>query len=284
MRDDFSEIYLALRRKGLLVSLFTNATLVREEHVELFRQCPPRDVEVTVYGATAETYERVTRRPGSFAAFERGLGLLLNGGIGVRLKAVAMRSNVHELPDIARFCRERTKDYFRFDPHLTLRLDHDEGRNREILAERLGPDEVVGLERSDPQRQAALRTNCALLVGADDRGPSDRIFVCGAGVNGFSVGWDGRFRLCSSLGHPDTTYDLRRGSLREAWEQVVPRVRDMRSRRAEFLDKCGRCPVINLCQWCPAHAELETGELDACPESFCQGAQARARSLKPTTE
>ena len=67
------------------------------------------------------------------------------------------------------------------------------------------------------------------------------------------------FRLCSSLWHPDCVYNLRRGSLRDAWEQLVPRVRGMRSQNREFLKKCHACPLINLCLWCPAHAYLETG-------------------------
>ena len=80
LRQDFAEIYLMLKRKGLLVSVFTNACLVTEEHVALFKNYPPRDLEVTVYGITQETYERVTRRPGSYAAFRRGLDLLLEAG------------------------------------------------------------------------------------------------------------------------------------------------------------------------------------------------------------
>ena len=79
LREDFFEIYLALKRLGLLVSVFTNACLVTREHLALFTKYPPRDLEVTVYGVTPETYERVTRRPGSFAAFRRGLDLLLQG-------------------------------------------------------------------------------------------------------------------------------------------------------------------------------------------------------------
>jgi MoaA/NifB/PqqE/SkfB family radical SAM enzyme len=50
MRDDFTELYLLLKRKGLLLSVFTNACCVTEEHVKLFRDYPPRDVEVSVYG------------------------------------------------------------------------------------------------------------------------------------------------------------------------------------------------------------------------------------------
>ena len=73
LREDFFEIYLGLQRLGLVVSVFTNACLVTPRHVELFRKYPPRDLEVTVYDASRETYEEVTRRPGSFAAFRSSL-------------------------------------------------------------------------------------------------------------------------------------------------------------------------------------------------------------------
>jgi MoaA/NifB/PqqE/SkfB family radical SAM enzyme len=52
LRDDFTDIYLMLKRKGLLVSLFTNATLIKREHIDLFKKYPPRDIEVSVYGAS----------------------------------------------------------------------------------------------------------------------------------------------------------------------------------------------------------------------------------------
>ena len=93
LRPDFEKIYLTLKRLGLLVSVFTNATLIKKAHIELFRRYPPRDIEVTIYGVTEETYERVTRKPGSFAAFMQGLDRLFKSGINVRLKAMTLRSN-----------------------------------------------------------------------------------------------------------------------------------------------------------------------------------------------
>jgi sulfatase maturation enzyme AslB (radical SAM superfamily) len=57
----------------------------------------------------------------------------------------------------------------------------------------------------------------------------------------------------------------------------------MRSRREEFLKKCRRCPIINLCLWCPAHAHLETGEMDKPVDYFCEVARARAASLQKKT-
>jgi len=281
LRADFSEIYLMLKKKGLLVSLFTNACLVTEEHVRLLKAYPPRDIEVTVYGVTRETYENITRRPGSFAAFRRGLDLLLNNDFKVRLKAMAMRSNLHQLPAIAAFCRRHTMDYFRFDPLLHLRYDGDSGRNQEIRRERLSPDEIVALEQADAERSGFLEKNCDhYIFPGHDHKDCRHLFYCGAGNAGFTVSPEGHFRLCSSLWHPDCVYDLKKDTLAEAWNDFVPRVRDRSSANPEFLEKCRSCPIINLCLWCPAHAYLESGRLDAWCDYFCQVAHARAAAIQ----
>ena len=282
LRKDFSEIYSMLKRKGLLVSLFTNAQCITGEHVELFLKYPPRDIEITVYGVTRETYERVTRTPGSFDAFMRGLERLMSAGIPVRLKAMALRSNVSELTEIARFCRERTKDYFRFDPLLHLRFDRDPGRNEEIRSERLSPEEIAALDTADEKRAVALRSGCADLTQSEP--PADangnHLFRCGAGNGNFCAGYDGMFRLCSALCHPDCTADLRKQNLRDIRHTLVPKVHNMRSERKEYAEACGVCPLFNLCMWCPAHAHLETGQLDGAVPYFCEIAKARANALK----
>lgn len=281
LRKDFFDIYLALRKKGLLVSLYTNATLIDEKHIRFFKNHPPRDIEVTVYGVTRETYEKVTRVPGSFDAFIRGLGLLLESGVNIRLKAMALRSNMHELPRIAAFCRARTKDYFRFDPFLHYRFDRDPERNEDIEAERLTPEEIVELEQADAERFGALEKHRdEFVVPEFAESECAHLFRCGAGKRNFVVGHDGNFKICQSLLHPDFLYDLRSGSLAEAWTGFVPRVLERRSGRSDYLARCARCPIVNLCLWCPANAHLESGELDAPVEYFCSVAHAREAALK----
>lgn len=281
LRDDFADIYLGLKKKGLLVSVFTNACLITPNHVALFQNYPPRNIEVTVYGTTRETYERVTRKPGSFTAFRRGLDLLLKAGVRVRLKAMALRSNAHELPAIARFCRQNSKDFFRFDPFLYQRYDGNPQRNEEISLERLSPAEIVVIEQADEERSSALAKHCHELIEIEfARRRSNKLFFCGAGAGQFSVSYDGLFRLCPSLWHPDCLYDLRKGTLDEAWHKLVPAVRAMRSRRKQFLRKCRVCSLNNLCMWCPACAYLEHGRMDAWCKYFCDVAHARAKAIE----
>ncbi len=280
LRPDFADIYLYMKKKGLLVSVFTNAVLITDEHIRLFRKYPPRDIEVSVYGVTEKTFGDVTHKPAAFQRFKHGLDLLLESGVEVRLKAMALRSTYHELPDIARFCREKTKDYFRFDPLLHLRFDGNDLRNREIAGERLSPAEVVEIERADPERLAALQNHCDRLINPHFAETTcTHLFHCGAGKTSVTVSSDGILRLCSSLWHPDCVYDLRKGTLQDAWRNFIPAVRDLRSHRKEFLENCQVCPLVNLCLWCPAHAHLETGELDAPVENFCMLAHARAEAL-----
>lgn len=280
IRDDFEAIYLGLKKTGLLISIFTNACLLQKKHVELFKRYPPHDIEVTVYGVTKKTYEAVTRRPGSFDAFMQGLNLLLENGLKMRLKAMALRSNVHELPQIADFCRARTKDYFRFDPVLHLRLDRDPARNEEIKSERFTPQEIVALERGDPERFHAMEKGCSKLINSEFcRIKCNHLFRCGIGIGSFVLGNDGNLRLCLDLQHPDCIYDLRKGSLTDYWQNFVPKVRDLHSSKKEFLKTCRVCPIINLCSGCPAHAYLEEGSMDAQVPYFCQVAHARAEAL-----
>jgi radical SAM protein with 4Fe4S-binding SPASM domain len=281
LRPDFCELYLYLKRKGLLVTVFTNATLITGEHVELFKKYPPRKLEISVYGVTRETYENLTRVPGTFDKFMHGLNLLLEAGIRVTLKTMAIRSNYHELSEIARFCRERT-DYFRFDPWLHLRLDRRPDRNEEIRQERLTPEEFVALEKADSQRWKELTTD-----GLQQPTPSPdllrngkaKLIRCGSGRGRFAISYDMKFRACSSLSDKNWEYDLRKGSIKEAYYEFIERLRAIESTNLEYIRKCHICPLINICLWCPANSYLETGELDEPVEYFCQVAQARARAM-----
>ena len=81
----------------------------------------------------------------------------------MRLKAMALRSNVHEMAAMGDFCRAHTKDFYRFDPLLHLRYDGDPARNDLIRAERLSTEEIVALERADEERLGALQARCRRL-------------------------------------------------------------------------------------------------------------------------
>ena len=74
LREDFEDIYIYAKRKGMLITLFTNGTLVNTKIAEMLKDYPPFLVEITLYGATAKTYEKITGVQGSFTQCIKGIG------------------------------------------------------------------------------------------------------------------------------------------------------------------------------------------------------------------
>jgi radical SAM protein with 4Fe4S-binding SPASM domain len=297
LRSDFTDIYMSLKRKGFLITVFTNASLINDRHIQLFKEYPPRDLEVTVYGITQETYEAVTRVPGSFKAYKRGLDLLFSNGIDVTLKAMALRSNQHELKAITEFCENRSKRPFRFDLFLHLRYDRNPLRNEEIKQERLTPEEIVALEMSDKKRLESNLKNYENLIFPEGPSYEERIssqevkvreeyeyfrklFRCGIGMSDFAISYEGQLRLCTVLCAPETTFNLRAGSLQKGLESLRTKIRAMNTNSNEILKTCKSCNIVNLCMWCPATAFLETGNLEGEVPYFCAVAHARAAALE----
>ena len=151
MRDDFPEIYRHAKENGLLVTLFTNGTIVTEKIVELFCELPPVEVEISIYGATAEVYESITRVPGSYEKCMRGIRGLLDRGIRVNLKTILMTINRHEFSAMENMARELGVR-FRFDAAISPCIDGD----KTPLSLRVPPEEAIEKEMSDPAKVQRL--------------------------------------------------------------------------------------------------------------------------------
>ena len=65
-RNDFSEIYIYTKKKGFIVELLTNATLITQEHIDIFNEYPPANISISMYGKDENTYRKVTNTQGSF--------------------------------------------------------------------------------------------------------------------------------------------------------------------------------------------------------------------------
>jgi MoaA/NifB/PqqE/SkfB family radical SAM enzyme len=108
LRPDFKKIYQALSKLGFIITIYSNATLLTPEIVEWLSRTPPNKIEITIYGASADTYAAVT---GSGRAYQRaldGVSMLLNAGIETRLRTTVVRSNKYDLKNIAKYAEQLT--------------------------------------------------------------------------------------------------------------------------------------------------------------------------------
>jgi radical SAM protein with 4Fe4S-binding SPASM domain len=280
LREDFEEIYLFARKLGLKVSLFTNATLVAPHLAKLFARFPPLEkIEITVYGMKKMSYEAVTRTHGSFDAAWRGIKRLLDNKVPFVVKGSILPPNRREMEEFESWAAtipwmDRPPSYSMvFD--LRCRRD-SEGKNRLIKKLRLSPE--AGLEILTRRREAYLREMrefCSKFTSP----PGDELFSCGAGIGGGCVDAYGNFELCMELRHPDTVYDLKRGSLKDALVNFFPEIREIKAINPDYLRRCARCFLKGLCDQCPAKSWIEHGTLDTPVEYLCEITHVQARYL-----
>jgi radical SAM protein with 4Fe4S-binding SPASM domain len=266
-RADFLEIYSYAKSKGFLITLFTNATLITERIADFLAANPPFDIEVTLYGRTKATYESLTGIPGSFEKCLRGIELIRDRGLPLKLKTVALTINKHEIASMKRFAADLGVE-FKFDPMISPRIDCSSSP----LAVRLSPADIVSLDLEDSERVSEWRRlalDCAPPVPsvAEDK----LLYECGGGVNSFAIDPYGDMTICV-LSHVDR-YNVRDGSVRDGWEHFLYGIRAKKTSR---ITKCTMCALKSLCGSCAANSELETGDAETPVDFLCQTAHLRA--------
>lgn len=267
-RKDFLEIYTYAKQKGFLITLFTNGTLINEKIADYLMAWPPFSIEITLYGRTRETYEALTMIPGSYDRCLRGIALLSDRGLPVKLKTVATTINKHEVSSMRRFAEDELGVEFKMDGQINPRIDCSQSP----LAVRLTPEEVVALDMHAPKGVSEYRRLAEHeLEHPPSLAQNDTVYFCGGGLNSFAINAYGEMGIC--VISQQETFDTRRGGLKSEWEHSL---RELRTRKRTRLTKCTQCRIQSLCGMCPANGEMENGDRESPVEFLCHVAHLRA--------
>lgn len=269
LRRDFPELYTHAVERGLLVSVFTNGILVNERIVELFTELPPRAVEITLYGASDATYERITGSPRAREQCLRGVRRLLERGVRLTLKTVLMdatRDEFEAMRDLARSLGVS----FRYDAAVFPRLTGDP----RPLEYRIPAGEVVALEMADAGDRrwwAGYRERTrGLRLG-------DALYQCGAGLTGFHIDADGNLSGC--VMSRDPIFNLvRDGDFLTGWNGAVAGLRARRPDESSY--QCNDCGLRGICATCPALSRLENGSESRSSRYICETTHERGAVLE----
>jgi len=261
LRPDFFELYTPLTRMGLILTLFTNGTLVTDTLAARLAEAPPSRTEITLYGATAATYEAVTGVAGSYARCCAGIEALVRRRVPLGLKTTVTRQNVDEL-DAMRQMAHNWGLPFSGGWLISNRRD---GAPSEVVDCRLSASECVTLEATD-RASATEWTETALRESFSS---SDRSFFCQAGQTAFVVNPQGDMNACVDLPLPAARpLDI---GFAAAW-RLVQRFVDAAPPLASL---CLSCNVRDFCPSCPAWSQLETGTLTDPVPYLCDIARER---------
>ncbi|MFZ0199562.1 MAG: radical SAM protein [Candidatus Sulfotelmatobacter sp.] len=270
-RKDFLEIYTYAKKKGFLITLFTNGTLINEKIADYLVEWPPFVIEITLYGRTRETYEALTQIPGSYDRCLRGIKLLRDRGLPLNLKTVATSINKHEISSMRQFAEQELGVEFKIDGQVNPRIDCSQSP----LAVRLTPEEVVALDLHAPKGVSEYRR----LAKHDSEHPpnleqGNTVYFCGGGMNSFAINAYGEVGIC--VISQQETFTIRDAGVQKVWEESLLRLRQSKRTR---VTKCMQCRIQSLCGMCPANGELENGDRESPVEFLCHVAHLRATAV-----
>lgn len=266
-RKDFIDIYLYTKQKGFLVELFTNGYLIDEHAIQVFKEYPPLLVDVSLYGASELTYQKIT---GVSGAFEKVVGNcvdLKKAGVRVSLKSPIMNKTLPELENMKQLA-EKIGVPFVYTFEITPTIDRNESpRSYQIPLEvalkyefKNYYDQIRRGERNDISNYNEIMET--LLT-------RDGVYFCNVALNSFVIDYQGRMCPCMKLRHRgisllDTDFD-------EIWEGFA-----VYSRKKASLDyMCSNCDAKYYCDICPAEMDFMYGDEEYRPENACKIAKIR---------
>ncbi len=259
LRKDFEEIYLACLKMGFLISINTNATLIDSEKVRFFAENPPQRLNITLYGASSETYGSLC---GNAAGFEKTVAAikgLKEAGVPVKLNFSMTALNAHDAEAVQALAKEwglpiQPVSYMFSSAQScseSVYLSPEEAAKEHFLWQKrlLGEKELAKyIDFNFHKKPVTL--------------PDNKI-NCRAGSTTFWITADGKMLPCGMFKEPCVPVE----TFGEAWECI------RREREKIYLPSaCANCKRKNICDICAAVSYSETGKFDGLPSYACQKA------------
>lgn len=236
-----------------------------------------------MYGASNDTYEKMCGCPNGFDKFKDGVRKIKTLPSLLETRTTIIKDNFADLPAM----REFTKKEFGEDKKLTISR-FVASTVRDGIANpvecRLTPEQNMEMIYSDlfKLRDRILSGKNLLpknikKFDAPKKSPTkDGAFLfeqCGACVNKYSIGWDGKMFGCELMsGYYTYPFET---SFNEAWKKLP----DLYP-KAKPIEKCDNCEKTYFCEACPATRLAETGSWFGVPEYSCREAEHLYKMMK----
>ncbi|MBQ8237996.1 MAG: radical SAM protein [Oscillospiraceae bacterium] len=281
LHPDFKEIYLGLKKLGMILTLNTNATLIDEEWADFFGKYKPRRINITLYGAGGDAYEKLCHYRGGFERVVNAVRLLRQRGVDVKLASSITPANVDDLPQMLRIAAELDVP-MRMDTYM---MPGTRERSKPFNAQyRLRPELAAAARitalREEMGQELFAQYRAMVLEQIDQfqpREPEPSPISCHAGKCSFTVNWQGQLRPCVVMTEP--AVDVFETGFDAGWQQVSRAFLGV-----HYCAKCSACRLRPVCRTCAAASLLETGDYLGTPEYLCRYAAESERLLREDRE
>ena len=268
LHPQIQKIIEGLHQMGLLISINTNGTLLDEKTIAWLQNCPPVRLNLSIYGASNETYHRLCGNPEGFTQLTNAVDSLQKAGLDVKLNCSLTPDNQDDLAAMVAFAQDRQLPIqvatYMFPP---VRKDGKlVGENHRFTPE----DAAYYMAYADYLtlgKERFLASLDQLPQPADPEDPCGDLgdgIRCRAGKCSFWVTWQGRIMPCGMF--PEShSCSLLEQPFAAAWDWVKADTATIR-----LPAGCAGCAAKDLCHACAAMVLTESGCFETVPAYRCQ--------------
>ena len=264
LRQDFGEIYTHLRRLGLMVSINTNASLLTDELLDVLRRDPPTRINVTLYGASEQTYQNLCRNA-AFETVKANVLRMKDANLPLKINCSVTPYNAQDIEYIHDFAKSNSLQIqstsYMYPP---VRVN---GGQFGQAPERFTPEEAAECMlrcREQLLTPEQLAESAYSPVEEDCSRDTGDPMACRAGRTSFWVTWNGRMMPCGTF-PTEISYNLRAIGFPEAWQRIRQDTALVRMPK-----ECAGCGLKEQCIVCAAACVAETGDTTTKPEYICK--------------
>ena len=278
---DFKELYSFIRSQGIIVTINTNGTLIDEDWADFFAQFPPRRINITLYGKDNETYERLCHLPHGFDKAIRGIKLLRERKVDVKLNGSLAKENFKDTDELFRIADElgvpMTPAAYMFPATRERKRDY-------LYESRVTPKEaaqasmtIVAHGKTAEEMRAYAQMKLAMVEQTEEGKLEPGGMTCHAGKCAFIVNWQGHLQPCIIMKEPWVpVFEI---GFKKGWEQIVEKTKEL-----QLCAECNACKLRHLCGKCVAANYYETGNFHTKPSYLCEMTEELLRLLKTAAQ
>ncbi|MEE3343695.1 MAG: radical SAM protein [Bacilli bacterium] len=254
LHPDFKEIYTYAKKKGFLITLFTNGSLLDDDIVNLLKLYKPAMIEISLYGTNKTTYKRFTSRDFNFDKLKDNIKKLRDNNIRVRFKTVLLKQTYNQIDKMNKIAKELNCD-FRWDYYVINSLTDN---NDIINSTKLNEDEIISKILKDKDKYDLFKTTLHTNFEKNDR-----LFKCEAGKNSIYISSNLLLSICVIAREP--YYNLKTGNLQDG----IDKVREFGCQKMPNTCKCSKCENIDICRYCPSKFKIANNDYCKPIEKYC---------------
>ena len=273
---DFKYLYTELTKMGFIITVNTNATMINEEVLEWFAQIPPKCVNVTLYGGSDETYERLCNNPKGFTQVKKAIDLMIKEGMRIHINSCITPHNKDDIDDIYKFIKERNLSHeftaYQFPP---MRRDESMvGKGNRFKYEDAAKYSIK-IKELYYSKDEIINTYNALLNNYNKQNILKEAegIKCRAGHSSYWITWDGKMTPCGMMNIPYAK------PFEEGFMKSFEHIKKI-SKKIILSEECANCENKELCNVCAASALTETGSFKGTPQYLCNMTREKINILK----